>query len=93
MVHESAELIDAAADFPIFEAMFLHNRILVWVEMLIPDGEGWQAIKVKASTAVKELPRARLGDLGLGHAPFRLTRHVHFAGPHQQLARVSGRRR
>ena len=53
MVQQTKELIDGGADFPIFEATFQHDGILVRVDVLIPDGDGWHAIEVKASTSVK----------------------------------------
>ena len=53
MVQQTKELIDGGADFPIFEATFQHDGILVRVDALIPDGDGWHAIEVKASTSVK----------------------------------------
>ncbi|MCH7822108.1 MAG: DUF2779 domain-containing protein [Proteobacteria bacterium] len=57
MVQQTRELIDGGADFPIFEATFQHDDILVRVDVLIPNGDGngdgWEAIEVKASTSVK----------------------------------------
>ena len=41
-------------DFPIFEATFRHEGVLVRVDVLIPDGDGWRLIEVKASTSVKD---------------------------------------
>jgi predicted RecB family nuclease len=41
------------ADFPIFEATFRHKGVLVRVDVLIPDGDGWRALEIKASTKVK----------------------------------------
>jgi len=54
MVQETQALIDGGADFPIFEATFQHDGVLVRVDVLIPGEEGWRAIEVKASTSVKE---------------------------------------
>ncbi len=54
MVRETAELIDGGADFPIFEATFQHDGILVRVDVLIPGNNGWRVIEVKASTSVKD---------------------------------------
>ncbi len=54
MVHETAELLDAGADAPIFEATFRHENVLVRVDVMIPDDGGWRAIEVKASTSVKD---------------------------------------
>ena len=54
MIAETRALIEGGADFPIFEATFRHEGVLVRVDVLIPDGGGWRAIEVKASTSVKE---------------------------------------
>ncbi len=40
MVRETAELIEGGADFPIFEATFQHDGILVRVDVLIPGDGG-----------------------------------------------------
>jgi hypothetical protein len=53
-LNETTELIESGARVPIFEATFQHAGILVRVDVLIPDGDGWRAIEVKASTSVKE---------------------------------------
>jgi hypothetical protein len=54
MVHRTRELIEQGAGFPIFEATFLHENVLVRVDVLVPDGAGWRVIEVKASTSVKD---------------------------------------
>ncbi|MDH3304957.1 MAG: DUF2779 domain-containing protein [Gammaproteobacteria bacterium] len=54
MLRQTKALIDGGADFPIFEATFQHDDVLVRVDVLIPDGSGWRAIEVKASTSVKD---------------------------------------
>lgn len=54
MEAETRRLIDAGADFPIFEATFRHEGVLVRVDVLIPDGNGWRLVEVKASTSVKD---------------------------------------
>jgi len=54
MLAETRRLIERGADFPIFEATFRHENVLVRVDVLIPDGDGWRAIEVKASTSVKD---------------------------------------
>jgi len=54
MVQETRALIDGGADFPIFEATFQYDGVLVRVDVLIPGEEGWRAIEVKASTSVKD---------------------------------------
>ena len=58
MLAETRALIDGGADFPIFEATFRYENVLVRVDVLIPDdredGKSWRAIEVKASTSVKD---------------------------------------
>lgn len=54
MVAETKALIDGGADFPIFEATFQYDGILVRVDVLVPGENGWRAIEVKASTSVKD---------------------------------------
>ncbi|MGI9223689.1 MAG: DUF2779 domain-containing protein [Woeseiaceae bacterium] len=54
MLQRTRELIDGGADFPIFEATFRHEGVLIRADVLIPDGDSWRVIEVKASTSVKE---------------------------------------
>ena len=54
MVNKTRELIEAGNRFPIFEATFRHENVLVRVDVLLPDGDGWRAIEVKASTSLKD---------------------------------------
>lgn len=54
MLRQTKELITRAAKAPIFEATFQHENVLVRVDVLLPDGKGWRAIEVKASTSVKD---------------------------------------
>jgi len=54
MERETKRLIEGGADFPIFEGTFRHENVLVRVDVMIPDGDGWRVIEVKASTSVKD---------------------------------------
>ena len=54
MEAETRRLIEGGADFPIFEATFRHENVLVRVDALIPDGDAWRVVEVKASTSVKD---------------------------------------
>jgi hypothetical protein len=54
MEGETRRLIEGGADFPIFEATFRHENVLIRVDVMIPDGDGWRVIEVKASTSVKD---------------------------------------
>ncbi len=51
---KSARLVKAGPAFPIFEATFQYDGVLVRVDALMPDGDGWQIVEVKASTSVKD---------------------------------------
>ena len=53
-IRATTELIESGVKIPIFEATFQYDGILVRIDVLVPDGEGWRAIEVKASTSVKE---------------------------------------
>lgn len=53
MVAETRRLIERA-EFPIFEASFRHENILIRADVMIPEGDGWHVIEVKASTSVKD---------------------------------------
>ena len=48
------KLIERGADFPIFEATFRYEGVLVRVDVLLPDVGGWRMVEVKASTSVRE---------------------------------------
>lgn len=54
MLPETRRLIESGADFPIFEATFRYENVLVRVDVLLPDGDGWRVVEVKASTSVKD---------------------------------------
>ncbi|MBU2676663.1 MAG: DUF2779 domain-containing protein [Gammaproteobacteria bacterium] len=54
MLRQTRELVARGEKVPIFEATFQHENVLVRVDVLLPDGEGWRAIEVKASTSVKD---------------------------------------
>ena len=53
-IRETTTLIESGVKVPVFEATFQYDGILVRVDVLLPYGEGWRAIEVKASTKVKE---------------------------------------
>jgi hypothetical protein len=54
MEAQTRRLMEGGADFPIFEAAFRHENVLVRVDVMIPDGDGWRVVEVKASTSVKD---------------------------------------
>jgi hypothetical protein len=54
MVAETRRLIENSASFPIFEASFRYENVLVRSDVMVPEGDGWHVIEVKASTSVKD---------------------------------------
>ena len=54
MVDETRQLIEKGTTAPIFEATFQTEGVLVRVDVLIPQGDSWRVIEVKASTSVKD---------------------------------------
>ena len=51
---KTTRLVNEGPAFPIFEATFQYGGVLVRVDALMPDGDGWRIVEVKASTSVKE---------------------------------------
>ena len=54
MVEATREILASGARFPIFEATFEYEGVLVRVDVLIPDGDSWRLVEVKASTSIKD---------------------------------------
>ncbi len=54
LIARTRELLDGGADFPIFEATFRFEGVLVRVDVLLPDAGGWRITEVKASTSIKD---------------------------------------
>ena len=54
MVEATSKLLASGARFPIFEATFEYDGILIRADVLIPDGNSWRLVEVKASTSVKD---------------------------------------
>ena len=54
MIAETKKLLAGGARFPIFEATFEHADVVVRADVLIPAGEGWRLVEVKASTSLKD---------------------------------------
>ncbi len=53
MVKETTDLLASGARFPIFEATFEHKNVLVRIDVLLPDGDGWRAVEIKSSKRTK----------------------------------------
>lgn len=54
MLAETAALLENGHRSAIFEASFRYEGVLVRVDVLLPDGDGWRMIEVKSSTSVKD---------------------------------------
>ncbi len=56
-VRQTTKLLADGARFPIFEATFQHDGVLVRVDALLPEGNNgeWRAIEVKSGTSVKDV--------------------------------------
>jgi hypothetical protein len=54
LIARTRELLEGGADFPIFEATFRYEGVLVRVDVLAPDAGGWRITEVKASTSMKD---------------------------------------
>lgn len=53
-LRKTARLVGEGPQYPIFEATFQYSGVLVRVDALLPDGDAWRIVEVKASTSVKE---------------------------------------
>ena len=53
-LRKTARLVGEGPQYPIFEATFQHHGVLVRVDALLPDGDAWRIVEVKASTSVKD---------------------------------------
>ncbi len=51
---KTARMVSEGPRYPIFEATFQHGGMLVRVDALLPDGDAWRIVEVKASTSVKD---------------------------------------
>jgi hypothetical protein len=51
---KTRRLLAEGPAYPIFEATLQHAGVLVRVDVLLPDGNGWRIVEVKASTSVKD---------------------------------------
>ena len=53
-LRKTARLVTAGPSFPVFEATFQSGGVLVRVDALLPAGDTWRMVEVKASTSVKD---------------------------------------
>ena len=59
-VEATRQALFANERHPLFEATFIHEGVVVRVDLLIPDGAGWHTVEVKSTTRVKPYQRADL---------------------------------
>ena len=50
---QTNHLMDSLIKTPVFEATLQHEDVLVREDVLLPDGDSWRIVEVKASTSVK----------------------------------------
>jgi hypothetical protein len=53
-LRKSARLLSDGNALPIFEATFAFGGVLVRLDALLPDGDSWRIVEVKASTTLKD---------------------------------------
>lgn len=53
-LEETARLLHEPANVPILEATFLYGGVLVRIDALLPAGNAWRIVEVKASTSIKD---------------------------------------
>ncbi|MEQ9561833.1 MAG: DUF2779 domain-containing protein, partial [Woeseiaceae bacterium] len=53
-IRKTARLMAAGPEAPIFEATLVFGGVLVRLDVLLPDGDGWRIIEVKSSTSLKD---------------------------------------
>ncbi len=55
MFTDTNELLAGGIDFPVFEATFEHEGVLIRADVMIPDGDAWHVIEVKSGASVKDV--------------------------------------
>lgn len=56
----TAEALRSPERRPIFEATFIHDNVVVRVDLLLPEANGWHVVEVKSTARVKAYHRADL---------------------------------
>ena len=51
---KTARLLKDGPRFPVFEATVQSGNVLIRIDVLLPDGDGWKIVEVKSSTKVKD---------------------------------------
>jgi hypothetical protein len=52
-LRKTTRLLDRGPDVPIFEATLAFGGVLVRLDILLPEGDGWRIVEVKSSTSQK----------------------------------------
>jgi CRISPR/Cas system-associated exonuclease Cas4 (RecB family) len=55
MLKDTNELLAGGIDFPVFEATFEHEGVLIRADVMIPEGDAWHVIEVKSGASVKDV--------------------------------------
>jgi hypothetical protein len=53
-IRKTTRLLAARPESPVFEATLVFGGVLVRLDVLQPDGDGWRIIEVKSSTSLKD---------------------------------------
>lgn len=53
-LRKTARLMKSGPTVPVFEATFEFGGVLVRIDALLPDGDGWRIVEAKSSTSVKD---------------------------------------
>ena len=56
----TAEALRSEDRRPLFEATFIHQGVVVRVDLLLPEADGWHVVEVKSTTRAKPYQRADL---------------------------------
>lgn len=55
MLRDTDELLAGGIRFPVFEATFEHEGVLIRADVMIPERDGWHVIEVKSGASVKDV--------------------------------------
>lgn len=55
MLKQTANLLAKGVDYPIFEATFERDGVLIRADVMIPVDDGWYVIEVKSGTSAKDV--------------------------------------
>ena len=55
MLKDTSDLLAGGIDFPVFEATFEHDGVLIRTDVMIPEGDAWHVIEVKSGASAKDV--------------------------------------